>query len=159
MAFVSQEHHHPSSYTYQKLPSCPARSSLFCTLGLFSSLPDAGRDWGQEEKGTMEDKMVGWHHRLNGHGWVWVDSGSWWWTGRSGVLQFTGSQRVGHDWATELNWTSLPKHFQNSLTCLHPRDWHSPRLMTAYGAFSQVSLPPVLSFPIHCSQSSHSNLS
>ena len=36
---------------------------------------------------------------------VWVDSRSWWWTGRPGVLQFTGSQRVGHDWATELNWT------------------------------------------------------
>ena len=35
--------------------------------------------------------------------WVWVDSGSWWWTGRPGVLQFMGSQRVGHDWATELN--------------------------------------------------------
>ena len=36
--------------------------------------------------------------------WIWVDSGSWWWTGRPGVLQFMGSQRVGHDWATELNW-------------------------------------------------------
>ena len=36
---------------------------------------------------------------------VCVDSGSWWWTGRPGVLQFMGSQRVGHDWATELNWT------------------------------------------------------
>ena len=35
--------------------------------------------------------------------WVWVDSGSWWWTGRPGVLQFMGSQRVGHDWVTELN--------------------------------------------------------
>ena len=34
--------------------------------------------------------------------WVWVNSGSWWWTGRPGVLQFMGSQRVGHDWATEL---------------------------------------------------------
>ena len=34
---------------------------------------------------------------------VWVDSGSWWWTGRAGVLM--GSQRVRHDWATELNWT------------------------------------------------------
>ena len=39
--------------------------------------------------------------------WVWVDSGSWWWTGRPGVLQFMGSQRVGHDWATELNWGSI----------------------------------------------------
>ena len=37
--------------------------------------------------------------------WVWVNSGSWWWTGRPGVLRFMGSQRVGHDWATELNWT------------------------------------------------------
>ena len=39
--------------------------------------------------------------------WVWVDSGGWWWTGRPGVLQSTGSQRVGHDWATEVNWTEL----------------------------------------------------
>ena len=38
---------------------------------------------------------------------VWVDSGSWWWTGRPGMLQFMGSQRVGHDWATELNWTEF----------------------------------------------------
>ena len=37
--------------------------------------------------------------------WVWVNSGSWWWTGRPGVLWFMGSQRVGHDWATELNRT------------------------------------------------------
>ena len=37
--------------------------------------------------------------------WVWVDSGSWWWTGRPGMLWFMGRQRVGHDWATEVNWT------------------------------------------------------
>ena len=36
--------------------------------------------------------------------WVWVDSGSWWWTGRPGMLQSMGSQRVRHDWVTELNW-------------------------------------------------------
>ena len=40
--------------------------------------------------------------------WVWVKSGSWWRTGRPGVLQFMGSQRVGHDWVTELNWTDPP---------------------------------------------------
>ena len=39
--------------------------------------------------------------------WVWVNSGSWWWTGRPGMLQFMGSQRVGHDWVTELNWSEL----------------------------------------------------
>ena len=37
--------------------------------------------------------------------WVWLNSGSWWWTGRPGVLWYMGSQRVGHNWATELNWT------------------------------------------------------
>ena len=39
--------------------------------------------------------------------WVWVNSRSWWWTGRPCVLQSMGSQRVGHGWATELNWTSI----------------------------------------------------
>ena len=39
--------------------------------------------------------------------WVWVNSGSWWWTGRTGVLQFMGSQGVRHDWATELNWNAI----------------------------------------------------
>ena len=39
--------------------------------------------------------------------WVWVSSGSWWWTGKPGVLQSMGSQRVGHDWATELNWLCI----------------------------------------------------
>ena len=39
--------------------------------------------------------------------WVWVISGSRWWTGRPGMLRFMGSQRVRHDWATELNWTEL----------------------------------------------------
>ena len=39
--------------------------------------------------------------------WVWVDSSSWWWTGRPGVLWFMGSQRVGHDWVIELNWTHI----------------------------------------------------
>ena len=61
---------------------------------------DAGRDWGQEEKGTTEDEVAGWHHWLDGR-WIWMNSGSWWWTGRPGG---SGSQRVKHDWATELNW-------------------------------------------------------
>ena len=49
--------------------------------------------------------------------WVWVNSGNWWWTGRPGVLRFMGSQRVGHDWATELNWTEL-----YSMSCGKP-EW------------------------------------
>ena len=39
--------------------------------------------------------------------WVWVESSSWWWTGRPGMLRFIGSQRIGHDWVTELNWSSI----------------------------------------------------
>ena len=66
---------------------------------------DAGRDWGQEKKGTTG--WDGWMASLTGWMWVWVNSGSWWWTGRPGVLRFMGSHRVGQDWATELNWTEL----------------------------------------------------
>ena len=67
--------------------------------------PDAGRDWGQEEKGTKEDD--GWMASPTRWTWVWVNSVSWWWTGRPGVLWFMGLKRVGHDWATEVNWTEL----------------------------------------------------
>ena len=49
----------------------------------------------------------GWMVSLTQWMWVWVNSGSWWWTGKPGMLRFMGSQRVGHDWATELNWLIL----------------------------------------------------
>ena len=63
---------------------------------------DAGRDWGQKGDNRGWD---GWMALPTQWMWVWVNSRSWWWTGRPGVLQFMGSQRVGHDWMTELNWT------------------------------------------------------
>ena len=82
--------------------------------------PDAGKDWRQEEKETTENEMVGWHHRLNGHGFGWI-SGSWWFTGRPGVLRFMGLQRVGHVWEIEMNSTELlfnhfvlQNHYQDS---------------------------------------------
>ena len=54
--------------------------------------------------------------------WVWMNSGSWWWTGRPGVLQFMGSQQVGHDWATEQNWTdcenTLKINFHSYMKCV-----------------------------------------
>ena len=81
-----------------------AKTSILWPLDAKSWLiwkdPDAGKDWGPEEKGTTEDKMAS----PTGWTWVWVDSRSWWWTGRPGVLQFMGLQRVGHKWATKLNW-------------------------------------------------------
>jgi len=46
----------------------------------------------------------GWMASLTWWTWVWVNSRSWWWTGRPGVLGYMGSQSVGHDWVTELNW-------------------------------------------------------
>ena len=68
---------------------------------------DAGRDWGQEEKGTTG--WDGWMVSLTRWTWIWVNSRSWWWTGGPGVLWFMGLQRVGHDWVTELNWTGFLK--------------------------------------------------
>ena len=63
--------------------------------------PNSGKDWGQEEKGTTEDEMVGWHHWLDGHEFEQapgVGDGQ-------GRLQSMGSKRVGHDWATKLTDT------------------------------------------------------
>ena len=58
---------------------------------------------GRRKRGWQ--KMDGWMALLTRWTWVWVTSRRWWWTGKPGMLQFMGLQRVGHDWATELNWT------------------------------------------------------
>ena len=58
-----------------------------------------------------------WMASLTQWTWVWVSSGSWWWTGKPGVLQSLESQRVGHDWATELNWIDTVLH--NGCVSLH----------------------------------------
>ena len=82
---------------------------------------DAGRDWGQGEKGTTEDEMAEWMASPTQWTWVWVDSGSWWWIGWPGVLRFMGSQRIKHNWATELKWTSIlsPLPPYSTLLCHH----------------------------------------
>ena len=84
---------------------------------------DAGRDWGQEEKGMTEDEMAGWHHWLDGR-----ESegtlGVWWWTGRPGVLRFMGSQRVGHDWATDLIWSDVEMGRQRFKLCSTVPQFH-----------------------------------
>ena len=65
--------------------------------------PDARRDLGVGREGDNRG-WDGWMASLTRWTWVWVNSRSWWWTGRPGVLRFMGSQRVKHDWVTELNW-------------------------------------------------------
>ena len=64
--------------------------------------PSAGKDWRQEEKGTTES-WDGWISSLNQWTWVWAISGSWWWTGKPGMLQSMGSQKVGHEWTEPSN--------------------------------------------------------
>ena len=59
--------------------------------------------WERLKAGEGDDRGDGWMASPTPWMWVWVNSGSWWWTGRPGVLQSMGSQRVGLDWATELN--------------------------------------------------------
>ena len=87
-----------------------AETPIFCPPDAKNWLiwkdPDAGKNWRREEKEMTEDEMVG----CTQWKWVWVSSGSWWWTGRPGELQSMGLQRVGHDWATELNWLMILKH-------------------------------------------------
>ena len=62
--------------------------------------PDAGKDWSQEEKRMTH----GWMASPTQWTWVWSSSERWWRTGRPGMLQPTGSQKVGHDWVTGLSW-------------------------------------------------------
>ena len=79
--------------------------------------PDAGRDWGQEEKGTTG--LDGWMASPTQWTWVWVNSGSWWWTGRPGMLWFMRLQRVGHDWVTELNWREVRQVYETHQAAIH----------------------------------------
>ena len=74
--------------------------------------PDAGKDWGQEEKGTMEDEMIGWHHQLNGHGFGWTRGVG----DRQGGLECWGSWGHKESDTTEwLNWTELADRLWASL--------------------------------------------
>ena len=65
--------------------------------------------------------------------WVWVNSGSWWWTGRPGLLQSMGLQRVRHDWATELNWTEL--NWIHCLLTLYPAATLPTTVIWVHGIF------------------------
>ena len=78
--------------------------------------------WCQDGLGAGEGDdrgWDGWMASLTRWTWDWVNSGSWWWTGRPGMLRFKGSQRVGHDWATELNLTEDSVKVVSSVTAMN----------------------------------------
>ena len=77
--------------------------------------PDAGRDWGQEEKGMTEDKMAGWHHRLDGHEFGWTPGVG---DGQGGLVCCNSWGRKESDKTEWLNWTEL-----NILPVLRTSDW------------------------------------
>ena len=80
---------------------------------LIEKASDAGRDWGQEQKGTTEDEMAGWHHRLDGREFEWTL-----WVGDGhGVLECCSSwdRRVRHAWATKLSELNSEKNLENIL--------------------------------------------
>ena len=84
------------------------------TLGTWwEELSHWKRPWcwkGLKAGGDRGDRVWdGWMASPTQWTWFWVNSGSWWWIGKPGILQSMGSQRVGRDWATELNWTEEAK--------------------------------------------------
>jgi len=87
--------------------------------------PDVGQDWGREEKGTTEDEMVGWHHRLNGHGFGWTPAVG---DGQGGLVCCSSWGCKESDMTEWLNWTELNWLFVNLLKHNEeesPRKWRS----------------------------------
>ena len=66
--------------------------------------PDAGKDWGQEEKGTREDEMVGWHHQHNGHGFGWTPGVG---DGQGDLACCSSWGHKESDMTERLNWTDV----------------------------------------------------
>ena len=106
--------------------ACPCTNPTSC-----EELAYWKRPWcweGLGARGEGDDRgWDGWMASPTQWTWVWVNSRSWWWTGRPGVLRFMGSQRVGHDLATKLNWTELkenvhppPATFPPTISFTHP---------------------------------------
>ena len=89
------------AFPFSKGSSRPRNWTRISCIGKDS---DAGRDWGQEEKGTTEDEMAGWHHRLNGCEFEWTPGDG---DGQGGLACCDSWGRKGSDTTERLNWTEL----------------------------------------------------
>ena len=89
--------------------------------------PDAGRDWGQEEKGTTEDKMVGWHHRLNVHEFEWTPGVG---DGQGGLVCSDSWGRKESDMTEWLNWTELRS--LQSIRVIYTSRWSGATLFDCF---------------------------
>ena len=122
-----------------------AETPIFCPPDgknwLIGKDPDAGKDWRREEKGTTEVKMVGWHHQLNGHEFEQA-MGAGEEQGKPGVPHPMGSQRVGHEWATEqqmlfkgfttVNLNIIQMSYRRMLKILKELDYHAQEKDSKY---------------------------
>ena len=97
--------------------------------GLILKDPDAGKDWWQEKKGTTEDEMIGWHHRINGHRFGWTPGVG---DGQGGLACCCSWGHKESDMTEQLNWTEL---------------WSSFILLQVAVQFAQHHLLRSLSFP------------
>ena len=80
--------------------------------------------WERLRAGEGDDRgWDGWMASLTGWTWVWVNSGSWWWTGRPGVPRFMGLQGIRHHRATELNWTEKQQQQKSTTHLQDKRDY------------------------------------
>ena len=102
---------------------------------------DAGRDWGQEEKGTTEDEMAGWHHQLDGHEFEWTPGVG---DGQGGLACCNSWGHRESDTTERLNWTEL----KGSWWIINGyRDW----VLTVFRCYSITKLCPTLCNPMDCS--------
>ena len=107
--------------------------------------------------GEVDDRgWDGWMASLTRCSWVWVNSGRLWWTGRPGMLWFMGSQRVGHDWVTELNWiemcsaglTNLSSHVDNKVPYWPPNGLPTSPHPHPMARFITVVFPQIISIEL-----------
>ena len=127
---TTKHHSHWEVRGDSTLTISPQTSGVWESASFLSSLTHWKRLWSWEGLGAGGEgddrRWDGWMASPTQWTWVWENSGSWWWTGRPGVLQFMGLQRVRHDWATELNWsiTHRPPDFLPSLWETHLWERH-----------------------------------